>query len=122
MATGKRNAWRHTELEVIQTLKRLGTGSSHDIAKAMGLGHKWVGQKLAVLKAAGRIYISGYIKIAVVGPHRELYSLRIADEEDEPKPVPMTMVQKTRLYRSRLKQKELLNVTSGRKSSSNLSR
>lgn len=109
----KLNAWRHTELEVIRTIKKLGACTDHQIAKALGIGHKWAGQKRKILYEAGRIYISGYTRVSNRGPVRVIYSWRYEDEVDEPMPQPLTSVQRTLRYRSRLKYKNLLQLMKG---------
>lgn len=111
--TKKRSAWRHTEVEVILAIKKLGACTDHQIAKELGIGHKWVGQKRRVLYDAGRIYISGYTKTALQGPSRVLYSWKYDNEEDEPPPKPMSPTKKTNNYRARIKQKKLLQLMKG---------
>jgi len=101
---------RHTELEVIQALKKLKFATSHDIGLELNLSHKWVEQKLRILKLAGRIYIADYRKVKVQGPPREVYGFKIhGDEEDAIRPPRLSDSQKTTNWRKRKQLKELLN-------------
>lgn len=111
---GPKGVWRHTELEVIQAIIKLGVASSRDIGREIGLSHKWVEDKTRLLKSAGRIYISDWKRYSTRGPPREMFSIRSAGEEDEPRPAAMSGSEKTKSYRSRKKFKELLNDFSGK--------
>lgn len=101
--TGKtKGAWRHTELEVIQALRKLKQASSHGVGAELELSHKWVAQVLKKLKLADRIYISDWKKTAQTGDIRQMYSLKCYDEEDQPKPAPLSASDRTKNYRRRL--------------------
>lgn len=107
-----KGAHRHTELEVIQTLKKEGLGSSRSIGEILNLSPKWVEDKLRLLYAAGRIYISEWKKFGRVGDYRVYYSLKeTGDEVDEPKPKPLTPTQKTTNYRRRKALANLLGIS-----------
>lgn len=111
-----RNAWRHTELELLRALKRLGYASSRTLAKALGYSHhKWVDVKLKELYENRRVYIADYEKQHIQGPWRRVYALRqsqdeawLSGEEDAPMPKPQTGSQKTAAYRQRKRLRTLL--------------
>ena len=108
MGMGPKGPWRHTELEVLQAVKTLGTADSRQIGAAIGRSHKWVEDKLRLLKAAERIYISDWKRHSVKGPPRECYSIKLCKEDvNVPRPPPMTASEKTRNYQARLKQRKV---------------
>lgn len=109
------NPWRQTEREVYQALKSLSAASSHKLGAHLNLSHKWIEDKLRILRDAGKIYISDYERRASTGPQRNVYSIKVTgDEKDEYKPRAKTSVQKTQDYRTKLKAlreaKENVNV------------
>lgn len=119
---GPKGAHRHTELEVIQALKKLKFATSREIGLKLNLSHKWVEDKLRILKQAGRIYIADYKKVKIQGPPREVYGFKIhGDEEDAIRPPRLSDSQKTTNWRKRKQLKELLNGISKEECSSNLS-
>lgn len=101
------NRNRHTELEVLRAFKKLKNASTKTIAKELRLSHKWVEDKIRLLKANDRIYISGWEKKAQMGDYARVFALRLDSEEDEPKPKPLTNSEKTRHYRARQKFKAI---------------
>lgn len=106
-----KGAYRQVELEILRALKILNQATAHKIADYLEYKtHRWIAHKLKFLKNAKRIYISDWQKVHLTGPHREVYSLRLADEEDEPRPAPQAAYEKVKNYRKRKKLKELLNV------------
>jgi hypothetical protein len=118
---GPKGAHRHTELEVIQALKKLKFATSREIGLELNLSHKWIEDKLRILKQAGRIYIADYRKVKLQGPPREVYGFKIqGDEEDAMRPPRLSDSQKTTNWRKRKQLKELLNGISQEKCSSNL--
>lgn len=112
-----KGAWRHTEREVYQTLKELKYGSCKEIAAKLGLSHKWVEDKLRVLKAAKRIYIADYKKTGRFGDLCRIYGIRLGDEEDVEKPKPLTAVEKTQNYRKRKYQRRFQDALTSKSSS-----
>lgn len=104
-----KGAYRQVELEILRALKILNHATAHKIADYLGYKtHRWVAQKLKLLKNAKRIYISDWQKVHLTGPHREVYSLRLDEEEDEPRPKPQAAYEKVKNYRKRKKLKELI--------------
>jgi hypothetical protein len=110
MPRTNKGAWRSTELDIVKALKKLHYASARVLGKELNLTHKWVESKLRILKAAGKIYIADWEKVRNVGDLRRVYGLRERNETDLQKPKPKTAVEKTKAYRLRKKQKELLNV------------
>lgn len=109
-----KGAWRQTEREVIDALIALKCGSSKSIGAKIGLSHKWVEDKLRILKAANRIYIADWQKFSNHGDWRRLYALRVTGEEvDMPKPKPKTGSQKTKDYRIRKRQRRMIHAIAG---------
>ena len=104
-----KGAYRQVELEVLRALKVLNQATAHQVAKHLEYKtHAWIAHKLKHLKAANRIYISDWQKVHLTGPHREVYSLRLDDEEDEPRQAPQAAYEKVKNYRKRKKLKELI--------------
>lgn len=99
------NRNRNTEREVIDVLIRLKRASTKRIASELNLSHKWIEDKIRVLKDAERIYIIDWEKHAVAGDYRKVWAL--GNEPDEPKPPPRSNTQKSTDYRKRKRAKEL---------------
>lgn len=94
------NRNRQTELEVIQALQSKRFLTSKEIGKILGLSHKWVEDKLRILKSADRIYIADWKHTAVSGDLCRVYALKKGPEDvDVPKPPPLSNTQKSQRYR-----------------------
>lgn len=98
------NRWRQTEREVIDTLLRLKHASTKEIAEVLGLSHKWVEDKIRILREAKRIYIADWKKFTVAGDYRIIWAL--GNEPDMPKPKPRTHRERQRDWRRRRRLKE----------------
>lgn len=107
-----KGAHRHTELEVIQALRKLGSGTSKDIAVILNIDRRGVAGKIALLKKANRVYITDWIKRATAGDYAQVYSLvETAEDIDVPRPKPLTPTQRSTAYYRRNKLAKLLKLT-----------
>lgn len=107
-----KGAHRHTELEVIQALRKLGSGTSKDIAVILNIDRRGVSAKIALLKKANRVYITDWVKRAAAGDYAEVYALvETPEDTDTPKPKPLTPTQRYAAHYRRTKLAKLLKLT-----------
>ena len=93
----------HTALRVILALRKLKYASTQKIADELGQTKKYVSDTLAKLREEKRVYIADWGRTGETGDLKRIYAIRLLGEKDEPKPKPISNIEKTRRYRTKLK-------------------
>lgn len=99
----------HLRLEIIKILRSNPNSTNEElIILGIPVTKRWLNKKLKELKAEGKIYISDYKRTAVTGDHARAYSLRLAQEEDEPYPEKTPPKDRSKYWRKRAEQKRIM--------------
>lgn len=83
------------------------------LCKHLTLSKATVSRYLRILYYEKKIYISDYTKHHTAGAWMRIFSLRLEDEEDTPRPLALTETMISLRYQARQKQKDLQNVLHG---------
>lgn len=100
---------RHTALEIIEALHKFGHATARTLAIELGMSHKWIQTKIREKRKF--FYICDYERHKNLGRWREVYALRLNNEDDEPKPIPIKGVVRTNTYRKRKHLEKILCLT-----------